>query len=51
MEINEALAAAMRVGEQLRVMQVNNIQHRHADECHAHHTKVWVKDGKVTKAE
>lgn len=51
MGIHDALAAAQRAGEQLRVMAVNHITHRHAEPPAVSHILVWVKDGIITKAE
>jgi hypothetical protein len=50
LDIHAALAAAQAVGEQLRVMAVNHITHRHSGEDQAH-VQVWVKNGIVTKAQ
>jgi hypothetical protein len=51
MGIHDALATALKNGEQLRVMAVNHIVHRHGDECPDDHIQVWVRDGKITRAE
>ena len=52
MGIHDALAAAQNVGEQLRVMAVNHIKHRHSgDDAHHAIVQVWVKDGIVSKAQ
>ena len=51
MDVISALAAAQAVGEQIRVVANAHIQHRHADDPEPGHILVWVKDGKVSKAQ
>lgn len=53
LHINVALTQAQLAGDQLRVMAINHITHRHSEEDQANHDliKVWVKDGLITRAE
>lgn len=53
MHINVALTQAQLAGDQLRVMAINHVTHRHSEEDHANDDliKVWVKDGIITRAE
>jgi len=51
MNVHDALAAASRVDERLRVMSVEHIKHRHSgDDIDPNVIQVWVKAGVITKA-
>lgn len=49
MDMHDAHSAALRVGEQLRVISNGPTKLRYADEPHPDHILVWIKDGKITR--
>lgn len=49
MDMHDAHAAALRVGEQIRVIANERQVFRYADEPHQDHILVWIKNGKIAK--